>query len=277
MSYSELLAPPTGLAASVRRIKAMTRRYAILILGSGPRMLELMYWPMVQMIMWGFLQTYLAGSASVFQNAAGLLIGSVLLWDILLRGQFGFSLSFLEEMWSRNLGNILMSPLRPNEYIIALMVISFIRLIIGIVPVILLAYLFFGFNLFGLGLPLGAFIANLIFFGWMIGLTANGVVIRYGMGAESFTWVAVFFFLPLCCVYYPLATLPWWLQPVSAALPPTHVFEGLRAIMIEQLFRPDLMLKAFGLNLLYFSGAYLLFLYFLRQARIKGSLMQIGE
>jgi ABC-2 type transport system permease protein len=277
MSYSELLAPPTGLAASVRRIKAMTRRYAILILGSGPRMLELMYWPMVQMIMWGFLQTYLAGSASVFQNAAGLLIGSVLLWDILLRGQFGFSLSFLEEMWSRNLGNILMSPLRPNEYIIALMVISFIRLIIGIVPVILLAYLFFGFNLFGLGLPLGAFIANLIFFGWMIGLTANGVVIRYGMGAESFTWVAVFFFLPLCCVYYPLATLPWWLQPVSAALPPTHVFEGLRAIMIEQVFRPDLMLKAFGLNLLYFSGAYLLFLYFLRQARIKGSLMQIGE
>jgi ABC-2 type transport system permease protein len=277
MSYSELLAPPTGLAASVRRIKAMTRRYAILILGSGPRMLELMYWPMVQMIMWGFLQTYLARSASVFQNAAGLLIGSVLLWDILLRGQFGFSLSFLEEMWSRNLGNILMSPLRPNEYIIALMVISFIRLIIGIVPVILLAYLFFGFNLFGLGLPLGAFIANLIFFGWMIGLTANGVVIRYGMGAESFTWVAVFFFLPLCCVYYPLATLPWWLQPVSAALPPTHVFEGLRAIMIEQVFRPDLMLKAFGLNLLYFSGAYLLFLYFLRQARIKGSLMQIGE
>jgi ABC-2 type transport system permease protein len=277
MSYSELLAPPTGVAASVRRIKAMTRRYAILILGSGPRMLELMYWPMVQMIMWGFLQTYLAGSASVFQNAAGLLIGSVLLWDILLRGQFGFSLSFLEEMWSRNLGNILMSPLRPNEYIIALMVISFIRLIIGIVPVILLAYLFFGFNLFGLGLPLGAFVANLIFFGWMIGLTANGVVIRYGMGAESFTWVAVFFFLPLCCVYYPLATLPWWLQPVSAALPPTHVFEGLRAIMIEQVFRPDLMLKAFGLNLLYFSGAYLLFLYFLRQARIKGSLMQIGE
>jgi ABC-2 type transport system permease protein len=267
----------SGPGASARRIHAMIRRYAFLILGSGPRMLELMYWPLVQMVMWGFLQTHLQASSTLFENAAGLLIGAVLLWDILLRGQFGFSLSFLEEMWSRNLGNILMSPIRPNEYIAALMVISFLRLIIGLVPVIVLAYVFFGFNLFGLGLPLAAFIANLIFFGWMIGLTANGVVIRYGMGAESFTWVAVFFFLPLCCVYYPLSTLPAWLQPISSALPPTHVFEGLRAIMSEGVFRPELMLRAFGLNLLYFSGAYVLFLYFLRQARIKGSLMQIGE
>ena len=266
-----------GLGASARRIAAMIRRYAFLIVGSGPRMLELMYWPLVQMVMWGFLQTHLAASTSLFANAAGLLIGSVLLWDILLRVQFGFSLSFLEEMWSRNLGNILMSPLKPNEYIAALMVISFVRLLIGLVPVIVLAYLFFDFNLFGLGLPLAAFVANLIFFGWMIGLTANGVVIRYGMGAESFTWVAVFFFLPLCCVYYPLATLPGWLQPVSAALPPTHVFEGLRALMSEGVFRADLMLKAFALNVLYFTGAYVLFRYFLRQARIKGSLMQIGE
>jgi ABC-2 type transport system permease protein len=220
---------------------------------------------------------HLAASTSLFANAAGLLIGSVLLWDILLRGQFGFSLSFLEEIWSRNVGNIMMSPLRLNEYIIALMLISFVRLAIGLLPVILLAYAFFGFNLFSLGLPLAAFFANLVLFGWVIGLAANGVVMRYGLGAESFTWVAVFFFLPLCCVYYPLSTLPAWLQPLSAALPPTQVFEGLRALMIEHVFRPELMLAAFVLNAFYFSGAYLLFRYFFRQARIKGSLMQMGE
>jgi ABC-2 type transport system permease protein len=255
----------------------MVRRYAVLIMGSVPRMIELMYWPLVQMLLWGFLQTHLAASSSLFANAAGLLIGSVLLWDILLRAQFGFSMSFLEEMWSRNLGNILMSPLRPNEYIASLMVISFIRLGISLLPVVLLAYLFFGFNLFSVGLPLAAFFANLVFFGWTIGLISNGVIVRYGLGAESFTWVAVFFFLPLCCVYYPLATLPGWLQPVAASLPPTHVFEGLRAVLIHQTFLPMLMVKALALNLLYFSGAYLLFRYFLWQARIKGSLMQIGE
>jgi len=266
-----------GIGASIRRIRAMVRRYSVLILGSVPRMIELMYWPLVQMLLWGFLQTYLAGSTSLFANAAGLLIGSVLLWDILLRGQFGFSLSFLEEMWSRNLGNILMSPLRPNEYIISLMVISFVRLGISLLPVVGLAYLFFGFNLFSLGLPLAAFFTNLVFFGWTIGLVANGVIVRYGLGAESFTWVAVFFFLPLCCVYYPLSTLPPWLQPISEALPPTHVFEGLRALVINQEFLPGLMAKAFALNIFYFTGAYLLFRYFLWQARVKGSLMQLGE
>jgi ABC-2 type transport system permease protein len=266
-----------GPGAAMRRIGAMVRRYAYLLMGSVPRMIELMYWPFVQMLLWGFLQMHLAASTSLFANAAGLLIGSVLLWDILLRGQFGFSLSFLEEIWSRNVGNIMMSPLRLNEYIVALMLISFVRLGIGLLPVILLAYAFFGFNLFSLGLPLAAFFTNLVFFGWSIGLVANGVVMRYGLGAESFTWVAVFFFLPLCCVYYPLATLPVWLQPFSAALPPTQVFEGLRALVINHVFRPELMLTAFALNAVYFTGAYGLFRYFFRQARIKGSLMQIGE
>jgi ABC-2 type transport system permease protein len=201
----------------------------------------------------------------------------VLLWDIMARGQMGFSLSFLEEMWSRNLGNILMSPLRPNEFIAALVTISLIRLSLGLLPVVLLANLFFGFNLFGLGLPLAAFFATLVIFGWTIGLMANGIVLRYGLGAESFAWIIVFFFLPLCCVYYPLSTLPEWLQPISAALPPTQAFEGLRALMIDQQFEPRLMLKALALNAVYFIAAYLLFRYFLWQARIKGSLMQLGE
>jgi ABC-2 type transport system permease protein len=266
-----------GWRACARRIAAMVRRYAVLVLGSAPRMIELMYWPLLQMLMWGFLQTHLAASTSLYANAAGLLIGSVLLWDIMARGQMGFSLSFLEEMWSRNLGNILMSPLRPNEFIVALVTISLIRLTIGLLPVVLLANLFFGFNLFGLGLPLAAFFATLVIFGWTIGLAANGIVLRYGLGAESFAWIIVFFFLPLCCVYYPLSTLPEWLQPISAALPPTQAFEGLRALLIEQTFEPQLMLKALALNVVYFIAAYLLFRYFLWQARIKGSLMQLGE
>jgi ABC-2 type transport system permease protein len=266
-----------GAGAAWRRIWAMVRRYGYLILGSLPRMVELMYWPLVQMLLWGFLQTHLAATTSLYEQAAGILIGSVLLWDILLRSQFGFSLSFLEEMWSRNLSNILMSPLRPGEYILSLMTISLIRLFIALVPVILLANLFFGFNLFSLGIALGAFFANLVFAGWTIGLIANGVVIRYGLGAESFTWVAVFLLLPICCVYYPLATLPGWLQPIAQALPPTHVFEGMRALVLEKQFRPDLMLVAFGLNIAYFAAAYALFHIFLWQARVKGGLMQLGE
>src|SRR5213078_2191998 len=129
---------------SPRRVAAIVLRYWYLLRSSFSRLIELIYWPTVQMLMWGFLQTYLAGQASLYARAGGVLVGAVMLWDILFRGQLGFSVSFLEEMYARNLGNLLISPLRAYEFVIALMVMSIIRLAIGMVPVTLLAIWFFG-------------------------------------------------------------------------------------------------------------------------------------
>ena len=162
--------------------------------------------------MWGFLQLYIADNASFFARASGTFIGAVLLWDILFRGQLGFSISFLEEMWARNLGNLMISPLRPIEFVAALMIMSLIRLAIGMVPVSLLAIAFFGFNLYGLGLALAAFFVNLILTSWAIGILVSGLVLRNGLGAESLAWTIMFLLLPLTCVYYPVTTLPDWLQ-----------------------------------------------------------------
>src|SRR4030081_286099 len=133
-------------ASSTRRIPAMVLRSWYLIRSSWPRLLELVYWPAVQMLMWGFLQLYINQNAGFFARAGGTFLGAVLLWDILFRGQLGFSISFLEEMWSRNLANLMMSPLKPVELVIALMIMSVIRLAIGVVPVTLLAIAFFGFH-----------------------------------------------------------------------------------------------------------------------------------
>src|SRR5882672_2297320 len=152
----------SGLDFSANRVSAMVRRYWYLLRSSWPRILDLIYWPAVQMLMWGFLQLYVSENAGFFARAGGVFIGSVLLWDILFRGQLGFSISFLEEMWSRNLGNIMISPLRPVEFIAALMIMSIVRLLIGMIPVSLLAIVFFGFNLWSLGLALAGFFANLI-------------------------------------------------------------------------------------------------------------------
>jgi ABC-2 type transport system permease protein len=273
----EPLAAQHGLSASANRVGAMVLRYVYLIRSSFPRIVELMYWPLVQMLLWGFVQMHLAQTANIYAQAAGLLIGAVLLWDILLRSQFGFSLSFLEEIWSRNIGNILMSPITPNEFVAALMATSLIRLTIGLMPVIFLADLFFGFNLFTLGLPLAAFFANLVFMGWSIGLISTAMVLRFGLGAESFAWTAVFLLLPISCVYYPLATLPEWLQPVALSLPSTHVFEGLRALFFNQEFRSDALWTAAGLNVSYFTASFAFFRYMLWRARIHGSLLQLGE
>jgi ABC-2 type transport system permease protein len=262
---------------SLTRVGAMVLRYWYLLRSSWPRLLELIYWPTVQLLTWGFLQTYLGENAPFFAQAGGVFIGAVLLWDILFRGQIGFSISFLEEMWSRNVGNLLMSPLRPIEFIAALMTMSVIRLCIGIVPVSLFAIVIFGFNVYGLGIALVAFFVNLILTSWSIGLVVSGLVLRNGMGAENLAWTLMFLLMPLTAVYYPVAVLPPWVQAIAWALPPTYVFEGMRALLVEQVFRGELMAWALGLNFVYFCASLAAFFALLRSARDKGSLLSMGE
>ena len=162
----------------------MVLRYLYLLRSSWSRVLDLIYWPAVQLFVWGFLQHYLALNSGFFARAAGMFIGAVLLWDILFRGQLGFSVSFLEEMWSRNLANLMLSPLRPIEFVAALMVMSIVRLAIGMVPVTILAIVFFGFNLYGFGFALAAFFLNLLLTSWAVGIVVSGVVHaqRHGRG-----------------------------------------------------------------------------------------------
>jgi ABC-2 type transport system permease protein len=259
------------------RIGAMLLRHWYLLTSSWPRLLEMVYWPALTLISWGFLQNYISGNASFFARAGGTLIGAIILWDILFRGQLGFSISFLEEMWSRNLGNLMMSPLTPFEFILSLMIMSVIRLAIGIVPMVVMAAAFFDFNLLGLGLALVAFFCNLIFTSWAVGIIVSGLVVRNGMGAESLAWTLVFILLPLACVYYPVSVLPVWLQGVAWLLPPTYVFEGMRALMIDKVFRSDLMLQALAINAVLFAAAIVIFVALLNSARSHGKLIQSGE
>ena len=272
-----IILPPSGLRASLRRIGAMVRRYVYLLRSSGIRLVELVYWPFLQMLTWGFLQKYLAGTTSTLAQAAGVLIGSVLLWDILFRSKIGFSTTFIEEMWARNLGNLLTSPLRPFELVAALSIWSVIRLGVSMVPVAIAAYFIFGFNLLDLGLALVAFFAVLVLTSWSLGLLSAGVILRYGLGAEEFAWSLAFLLLPLSCVYYPVTALPNWLQPVALALPPTHVFEGMRSILLHGTFNANELWWALGLNAIYLLVGYMAFRWFLQRARINGSLLQLGE
>ena len=259
------------------RINAMVLRYCYLLRSSWPRLLELLYWPALQIVTWGFLQNYISQNAGFFARAGGTLVGAVILWDILFRGQLGFSISFLEEMWARNLGNLMMSPLKPIELLIALMIMSLIRLAIGVIPMTLLAMIFFDFNLCGIGLPLIAFFCNLIFTSWSVGIFVSGLVLRHGLGAESIVWTLMFGLMPLSCIYYPVTVLPHWLQYVAWALPPTYVFEGMRALLMDHEFRADLMADALAINVVLFMASFATFLVLLRSARRHGSLIQSGE
>ena len=261
----------------INRMAAMTARYYYLLRSSWLRLAELIFWPAMQMLVWGFLYTYLYDSRSSMASTGGMLLGAVLLWDVLFRGQLGFSFTFLEEIWSRNVANLMMSPLQPAELAASLMAMSLLRLLIGTLPVTLLAFVLFGFNIYGLGFPLLGFFICLVMTGWAIGLVVSGMIIRQGLGAESLAYSVMILVLPLCCVYYPVWALPLWLQPAAWSLTPTYVFEGMRAILIDGVFRTDLMVECFALNLVYLTLAFATFMLLLRSARHKGVLLTMGE
>ena len=262
---------------AARRIWAMVLRNFYLMRGSWPRVLDLIYWPTLQMTLWGFITLFFLEHSSWVAQAAGVLLSAVLLWDVLFRGQISLFLSFLEEMWSRNLGHLLVSPLRPLELAAALVVTSLVRTLIGVGGAAALAILLFDFSIFDLGLPLAAYFVNLIALGWSLGLVVSGLVLRFGQGAEGLAWAVVFLIQPVSGVYYPISVLPDWLQIIAAALPSSHVFEGMRALLIEETFRADLLANAIALNVIWLAAGIGIFLYAVRLALDKGLILQMGE
>ena len=264
-------------ALSPTRIAAMVLRYVYLLRGSWPRILELVYWPAMQMVLWGFITLFFMESSAWVAQASGVLLSAVLLWDVMFRGQLGVSTVFFEEMYSRNLGHLFASPLRPYELVAALLSISFIRTVIGVGGAALLAIPLYHFSVFSLGLPLVAFFANLLVMGWAIGLLVAGLVLRNGLGAENLAWVAIFAIAPVSGIYYPLAVLPDWLQAIAYLLPAGYVFEGMRAVLFEGQFHWHLFWFAVGLNIVYLALGIAVFLRVFRLARERGLLLNVGE
>ncbi|MSP66928.1 MAG: ABC transporter permease [Alphaproteobacteria bacterium] len=269
MARNAIFSPP--------RVWAMVLRYIYLMRSSWPRLVELCYWPAMQMILWGFITLFFVQHSSWVAQAAGILMSAALLWDVLYRGQLGVAVPFLEEIWSRNLGQLFVSPLRPSEMIVALLVISMVRTLIGVGAAAAIAAVLYQYSILSLGLPLVVFFANLMVFGWAIGLMVCGLLLRWGLGAESFAWIAIFLVQPVSGIYYPISVLPGWLQPVAWTLPSSYVFEGMRALLIEGRFDGTLLLHAALLNVLWMALGALLFLYAFHVARVRGLLLKTGE
>jgi len=266
-----------GGGFSPGRVFAMLLRYLYLLRSSWPRALELIYWPTIQMVLWGFMSQFLMTNSTWVARAFGVLIAAVLLWDVLFRSQLGVSMSFLEEIWARNLGHLFVSPLRPYEWVISLVAMSFVRVLIGVVPAMLLAIPLYHYSIFGLGIPFIAFFANLMVMGWALGLMIISLILRQGQGAESIAWLAIFVLAPVSAVYYPVEILPTALQYIAMALPSSHVFEGMRAVMFDHVFHWRGFFAAAALNIFYLGVGAAAFLYAFRDARRRGALLQVGE
>ncbi len=277
MNLTSTVDRDTGTIASLRRVRGVLRRHAYLIARSWTRVVSMMYYPTVTMVVWAFVTVYLAPTNNFLRDAPGFFIGAVLLWDVLFRGQLGVSLTFIEELYARNLGNLFVSPLTLPEYIASQLTISVVRALIGVGGACLFAYLLFRFSIFSFGLPLIAFFANLLVFGWGIGLAMSGMIMRLGLGAEELAWAAIFVIAPISGVYYPVSVLPGWMQSIAWATPSAHVFEGMRAVLLHHVFRWDAFWTAAALNVVYLALGAAVFAWAVRYARNHGTLLQMGE
>jgi ABC-2 type transport system permease protein len=265
-------------ASSLRRIWGLVYRHLALYRRSWPRVLELMYWPVLQMVVWGFITAYLAG---VQQNtttiAAGVLLGGVLLWEITLRSQMGFAISFLEEVWSRNLGHIFVSPLRPWEMVAGLAAMSVLRTVAAVLPAIVLAFVLYGFGVWRIGPVLVVFVFAMMAMGWAVALGVTALILRHGAGAEPLAWSVLFGLTPFAAVFYPVSILPGWLQPIAYLIPAAHVFEGMRAALLDGTIAWGHLAAALVLNIVWLAGMGWLFLRQFESARVRGALLNIGE
>jgi len=258
----------------------MIARHVFLIRRSWPRLLSFAYYPVMQLLVWGFVTQYLGAQSAnhgVLQAVPGILLTGVLLWDVLVRGELGLFLSFLEEMYSCNLGNLFVSPLRLHEFVLSQMVMSVVRVIIGSGVALVVALVFFDLKVAEQAFALSLCLGCLLVFGWAIGLLANGLVLRFGLGAEEIGWAVVFLIGPLSGAYYPISVLPEWLQYIAYAMPTAWAFEAMRAALIEGRISWDLLGYAMALNIFYFAACAFAFWRFIEAGRERGLLLQMGE
>ncbi len=263
---------------SLTRIGGILLRYLYLHTRSMPRLFEIFFWPVMELLVWGFVSVYFQSLlADPSTKIVAILISAMIFWDILYRSQQAVSMAVVEDIWTQNILNILISPLRIREWLAATFIYGFIKisLITSILSAIALGL--YHFNLFHhLGLSMIPLLANLLFFGWALGVFTSALVIRWGHAAEALIWGIPYLVQPLSAIYYPVSVLPTPLQYVAKSIPSTYVFEGIREVIKTGALPWPYFWMAFGLNLFYFFLAGIFFARMFKSARDSGKLGRLG-
>jgi ABC-2 type transport system permease protein len=259
------------MTASLLRIWAIAYRHLALWPRNIDKLVEAFWWPLLDIVLWGLVTVYVTG-AGAGPTAATMFLSAAILWTVVYRSGYEIPLAFLEETWNRNLIHLAVTPLRPIEYLIGALAVSTVKLFLGVIAALTAAWILFAYAPTTLGFAFLPSIVMLAMFGWAIGLAVTGAIVRFGTRIQAFAWTFVFLFQPISCVFYPLATLPAWLQPIARALPTTHVFEGMRSTLITH--QPDwsALASAAVLNLIWLAIAFVIAAIGYHRARTAGAI-----
>ncbi len=235
---------------NVRPIAGIVLRQFYLIRGSPVRLLPMFAWAGIDIVLWGFITRYLDAVSASGIRFLPTLLGAVLMWDFFTRIMQGVTTAFLEDVWSRNFLNLFATPLAISEYVTGLVITSVATSLIGLAVMLALATLVFGLSFFSVGLLLIAFLLVLFCFGIALGIFASALVLRFGPASEWLVWPMPALLSPFVGVFYPLSTLPAWMQAVAHVLPPSYVFEGLRGVIHGEALSPEPLLLGAALAIL---------------------------
>lgn len=262
-----------------RILFALMLRYLYLYTRTPMRMVEMLFWPVVDLLVWGFMALFLKESAGEnLPGIAGYLLGGLILWDVLFRSQQGVSISFLEDIWTRNLLNVFVAPVRIQEYLGACFGVGILRVLVTAILMVVIAWGAYQFNLLAMDFTtLVPAFANLILFGWSLGLISAALILRWGQAAEGLAWAVPFIIQPISCVFYPVSALPDWIQWAAWCVPCTPVFEGMRQAISGGGTDYSLIALGFGVNLAWFVLGAALFAVILRSARERGGLTKFAS
>jgi len=213
------------------RIRAVARRHAYVLQRSPQRWFDVVVWPVVDALLFGAIGVYFAGQTGAGAKGAGLLLAGILLFHVVFQAEISLATGFMEETWSRNLLNLLVTPLREGEYAAGVVLFGLAKLAIGVTVVGLVALGLFAFNITDVGLALVPIVALLLVVGWSVGMIVIGLILRVGQGAEILAWGLLAMLMPLSGIFYPVSALPGILQPIGRVLPLTHIFAAARAVL----------------------------------------------
>jgi len=221
-------------ARAWQRVRAIARRHAYVLARSPHRLFDVTLWPLVDVLLFGSLGVFVShhrGSGSI---AFAYLLSGIVLWHVVYQSQIALSTGLLEETWSRNMLNLMVTPMSELEYALGVMLFGMVKLFVGVGVAAATAAAFYAFNVTTLGFDILPVAAVLLLVGWVIALFVIGIVLRFGSGAEALAWGILFMVMPLSGVFYPTRALPAFLQPLAVALPTTHAFAAGRALLDHQ-------------------------------------------
>lgn len=262
---------------SIQRIYGIFLEHVFRMRHSWEELVDTFYWPLMDVILWGFLTVFISKQSGMGASIISFLLGGVILWTIVWRTQQDISISFLVDLWYQNLLNIFGSPLTHWEFLTATILLGIVKISITLSLMALLAYFFYSFSLLSIGFYLLPFLGLLLLFGWAMGIFITALIIYFGRRIQNLAWSFIVIFQPLSCVSYPLSSLPTWLQPVARLVPTTYVFEGMREVLSKKEFNWSYLWNSLILDLVYLMFSILIFAWFFERARKMGRLVKVQE